>query len=1090
MSMTMREVTYPLTLAAALALPVLTAHGDDWPMQGRDATRNAVSPEKGAPTHWQVERLRGGVTVQPGWNVRWVARLGSANLCSPVVAGGLVWVGTNNDSPRDPRHKQDASVLMCFRESDGQFLWQYVSPRLGADFEDFPRAPISCSPLVEGDRLYFTTNRGEVVCFDLAGLRAGKGEPVLLWKLDTRKELGVRLFGHSMIGKYTCSLSSTYKGRLYVSTGNGVGEDMKTVAAPGAPSLVCLDARTGKVLWSDRSPGKDIILAQWSSPLVAEFNGRGQVMAAQGDGWLRSFDALTGELLWKFDLNPKKAKPYRPGGGGEKNFPVAPPVLYEGRVYLAAGQDPDDGAGVGHLWCIDPPKAPTNKEKDVTPVGDNFDPKDPINKDSALAWHYGGPVVPRPKDDEREWHFGRTLSSVAIHGGLVIAPEANGYVHCLDARTGKCHWVADVESAIRASPLIADGKVYVPTDDDRVWVFALSAEKRLLARNEGAYGRSGLTFANGTLYQATGSRLWAIGAPVAEGRAPGHWPQWRGADRRNVSHERGLLKRWPENGPPLAWRAKGLGDCPGTVAVAGGTVYALGYVGDEERVTALDEADGKARWAARIGPAVKENSVMRWLSQRTPLVEGDRLYAVTARGDLVCLRTPGGKELWRKSYVKDFEGKSAVWGFCDHLLVDDDRLVVVPGGKKATVAVLNKKTGATVWTRAVPGGDTPHYGATVLSRAGGVPHYIVVLGGGLAGVRAGDGKLLWRYPRIGNPIGNCYAPIVVGDQVFCASGYGRGVALLSLKRNDDGLDATEEYYQARTLPPWHETTIEHEGYVYAGATTKMVCLEMATGKVLWEARGAVGGTYAVTCADGRLYLRDQFGRVALVEATPKGYVENGLFQIPTAGRKPGSTAPVVAGGRLYLRDDDVLHCYDIKEEITPKKDGAGKPGSGGRVPRAAFVPTPPEVVEEMLSLAKVTRMDVVFDLGCGDGRVLVAAAKRYGCQARGFDLDPECVKAAREAVEKEGVRDLVRVEEKDLYAADLKEATVITLYLLARMNEKLVPRLQALRAGTRVVAHEFAIPGMRPDQVVRGNTREGRKYALYLYTLPLRREGE
>src|SRR5262249_48991151 len=159
-------------------------------------------------------------------------------------------------------------------------------------------------------------------------------------------------------------------------------------------------------------------------------------------GWLRSFDALTGELLWKFDLNPRKAKPYKVGGGGEKNFPIATPVLFEDRVYVATGQELDDGPGVGHLWCIDATKTPRNKDKDVSPVGDNFDPNDPVNKDSALIWHHGG-QLPKPLEDGREYVFGRTMSSVAIHDGLLIAPELAGYVHCLDARTGKCHWVAD-----------------------------------------------------------------------------------------------------------------------------------------------------------------------------------------------------------------------------------------------------------------------------------------------------------------------------------------------------------------------------------------------------------------------------------------------------------------------------------------------------------------------------------------------------------------------------------------------------------------------------------------------------------------------
>jgi len=414
-----------IALAVILGLaPASITHAGDWPALGRDSSRNAATPEKGAPTDWQIQKpARDKTPAQLAKNVRWEARLGSNNLASPVVAGGLVWVGTNNDVPRDPKKKEDAAVLMCFRETDGKFLWQYVSPRLDSEHEDFDRNSLNCSPLAEGDRLYFTTNRGDVVCLDIAALRAGKGEPRVVWKLDTRKELGVRLWAYSMLGKFTCSIGPSYKGRLYVTTGNGTGENSKTVPAPKAPSLVCLDAKTGKVLWSDASPGKGIMLAQWSSPLVAEVKGKGQVIAAQGDGWLRSFDALTGKLLWKFDLNPKKATPYKVGGGGERNFPLATPVLYENRVYIATGQEIDDGPNVGHLWCIDITKTPKNEAKDLSPVGDDFDPKSKVNADSALVWHYGGLVVPKPKGDESEWVFGRTMSNVAVHDGLVIAPE-------------------------------------------------------------------------------------------------------------------------------------------------------------------------------------------------------------------------------------------------------------------------------------------------------------------------------------------------------------------------------------------------------------------------------------------------------------------------------------------------------------------------------------------------------------------------------------------------------------------------------------------------------------------------------------------
>jgi outer membrane protein assembly factor BamB len=257
------------------------------------------------------------------------------------------------------------------------------------------------------------------------------------------------------------------------------------------------------VLWQDASPGKDIMWASWSSPIVAEVKGRAQVIHAQGDGWLRSFDPLTGKLLWKFDLNPKKAKPYKFGGTGEKNFPTATPVLYDGRVYIATGQYPEDGPGVGHLWCIDPTKEPKAADRDVSPG----------TKEPAVIWHYGG-KLPKPKKDGRTYAFGRSVSSVAIHNGLVIATEVNGYVHCLDAKTGKAYWMADVKCGTTASPVIAGGRAYIATQDDEVWVFAVSRNKRLLARNTTNLGGlfCGPVLANNVMYLAGQSRLLAIDA--------------------------------------------------------------------------------------------------------------------------------------------------------------------------------------------------------------------------------------------------------------------------------------------------------------------------------------------------------------------------------------------------------------------------------------------------------------------------------------------------------------------------------------------------------------------------------------------------
>jgi len=494
---------------------------------------------------------------------------------------------------------------------------------------------------------------------------------------------------------------------------------------------------------------------------------------------------------------------------------------------------------------------------------------------------------------------------------------------------------------------------------------------------------------------------------------------------------------------------------------------------------------------------VPENEVMRWLAQRAPTVDNDRIYVSTARGEVVCLQVHDGKELWRKDYRKDFEGRSGTWGFGDRPLVDDNALICVPGGTKATVVALNKKTGDVLWKCAVPEGDTPEHGATVRAVAGGVGLYLVSLQRGLVGVRASDGKLLWRYTRLGGATANCYTPIVSGARVLTACGYNKGIALLALESTAGEVKVKEQFYQQAALPPWHEALIEVELKLYYCLRGKLTCLELETRKVLWEERCPLGPNVAMTAAEERLYLRSPNGQVALVAASGKAFALYGSFQVPDAQAKSGTTAPVVAGGRLYLRDDDRLFVHDIKEGTS----GTGKAGTevvpapGGPAPRkgreadAVFVPTPQDVVEKMLELAGVRKADVVYDLGCGDGRIVVTAARKYGCRAAGFDIDRECVRLSRANVAKAGVEKLVTIEHKDIFTLDLAEADVITLYLLPRMNERLLPQLAKLKPGSRIVCHANPIPGIRPEKVVAVVSREDElAHKVYVYVTPLKRE--
>lgn len=486
-------------LKRSLLLAVLIIAGAsravDWPMRGKDASRNAVSLERNAPVDWQI-----GTKTEPSRNVLWSARLGTYSLGDPVIADGLVWVGTNNDPPRDPTQKQDATVLMCFRERDGQFLYQYVSPRLerGKRF-DWDYSSLASSPLVEGDRLWFCNNRCEVVCLDIGPLRTGQGQPRLVWKIDLRKELGV-LPKAVMIGNNAihCSVAS-HGDRIYVNTTNA--RYLDNVPAPNAPSLVCFQKSTGQVVWTDNSPGENILEVQHGSPLVIEIDGRGQVIMGQGDGWLRSFDALTGALLWKFDINFKEPRRELKAGQwltrGNLNYFVATPVFYKNRVYIAGGRHAEWGDGPGRLCCIDP-----MKREDVSSELDDGTGQGKPNPNSALVWEYLG----RGQD---KMH--RSLSSVAIDNNLVIAPDRNGLIHCLDARSGEVQWVHNAKAGIYASPLIVDGKVYIGDEDGDFLILELAREKtRIVERNFGKPIYASPVYANGVLYVMTAGDLYAI----------------------------------------------------------------------------------------------------------------------------------------------------------------------------------------------------------------------------------------------------------------------------------------------------------------------------------------------------------------------------------------------------------------------------------------------------------------------------------------------------------------------------------------------------------------------------------------------------
>jgi outer membrane protein assembly factor BamB/precorrin-6B methylase 2 len=1087
----------------------------DWPMLGHDGTRNSVSGEEGAPVAWRIEQRRDGQLIRGAKGVRWSAKLGSATFSSPVVSGGLVWIGTNNSRPGVKQNDTEGSALLCFRAEDGKQVYQYVSPRFGTSrIQDSGFAGLGSSPLTEGDRLWIVTNRSEVLCLDIGPLQRGDGAPRELWKLDLVKEFDIfpRIF--TMGPARPCSIGPSWKGRIFVTTNNGVDQSYAIVPKPNAPSLVCLDKNTGKVHWKDNSPGGNVLLTQLASPTVAEIGGRVQVVVPQSDGWTRSFDPQTGEKLWEFDVNPKASR-YDIRGVGNRNCLMGNAVVYEGRVYVASGNDPERGDGIGRLVCIDPTKRgdvsselavdsagkPLARRR-VQAVNEKEGEKAIPNPNSALIWEF----VRCGADDFLDVMH-RSMGSVAIANGLVIAADFSGIVHCLDAKTGKRHWSHDALAAIWATPLIVGDKVYVADEDGGIAVFQLSADPKhaepLATTTHSSSICASPVYANGTLYVANRNTLFAVDAASARrfGDEAAHWPQWRGSKRDNRSSDTGLLASWPADGPPLAWRVDGLGDGIASVALANDRIFTCTTYRSGEYAFALDEATGERLWATRVGSAVEENLLMRWLGQRTPTVDGNRLYAFTNAGWLVCLEADTGSVLWRVSYPHEFGARPGNWGFCDRPLVDGERLVCVPGGSSSTLAVLDKRSGKVIWTKLLEHRESAAYGAPLIVETDGLKQYVAFLHRGLVSFAADDGRLLWRYDRIANGIGNSYTPIALADGLLCPNGYGRGVARLKLTRRNSDIVYEEVYFQPETLDPFEDSTVVVDGRLYAFRTGGLLqCFNVADGARLWgPVRRGGSGKAAGTYADGHLYIRWEDGTLGLVQTHASEYVESGRFKLGDPRKSLGSTFPVVAGGRLYVRDNDRLYCYDVtqhpadmpapKTRFVKLAEPNAPPNADVSTPRgpsAIFVPTPSDVVERMLTAAGVRKDDVVYDLGSGDGRIVIEAARKYGCRAVGLEIDRDLVSLSRERARESKVEKLVTIGEADLFARDFNDASVVAVYLYPQLLKRLLPKFDQLRPGTRIVAHQFEIPDVRPEKTIVVESKEtGAKHTIYVWTIPL-----
>lgn len=453
--------------------------------------------------------------VTTGKNVLWTARLGSMAWGGPTVSGGKIFVGSNNAAGYLDQYPptKDMGVLLCFDIKDGSFLWQDSNEKHPSGrVHDWPLQGVTSAPAVEGDRLWYVSNLAEVVCLDTEGFYDDEDDGIAdikprelsrrdpakmlqadtVWRFDMMANLNV--FPHNA----SCSGVAFSSHAVFVNTGNAVNETHLEIPNPQAPSFLALDKKTGKVLWSDHSPGENILHGAWGTPTYAVIAGQPQVIFPGGDGWLYSFDPAgagdgKSKLLWKFDCNPKDTK-WQIGGRGTRNNLLAAPTVAGDLVFVAMGQDPDHGDGPGRVLCIDP-----TKRGDVSPslVFNSSDPHKAIphrrviacdeergdftrrNPNSALVWEHTNTDLNSDGKTEFEEEMHRSISRVAVKNDLAVVTDASGIVHCLDANSGRAHWTFDLYAGCWTSPIISADHIYTTDEDGAVTVFKLSADPKI-----------------------------------------------------------------------------------------------------------------------------------------------------------------------------------------------------------------------------------------------------------------------------------------------------------------------------------------------------------------------------------------------------------------------------------------------------------------------------------------------------------------------------------------------------------------------------------------------------------------------------------
>jgi len=388
------------------------------------------------------------------------------------------------------------------------------------------------------------------------------------------------------------------------------------------------------------------------------------------------------------------------------------------------------------------------------------------------------------------------------------------------------------------------------------------------------------------------------------------WTQWRGTHRDGKSSEKGLLATWPDGGPKLQWQAKNLGSGYSTPSVVGDQLYVLSNQGNEkEEVLAISISDGHKIWSTAIGKVGANQGPQYPGARATPTVNGDFVYALGSDGDLVCLDTKSGQKKWAKNLRSDFSGVPGMWAYSESPLIDDDVLICSPGGNASTVVALQKSTGATVWKSPIAEGDAASYASPIVAEIEGVKQYILYLGKGVVGLKADTGELLWRFSKTSDAQANIATPIVKDNLVYsAASRVGGGLAQVTGTKGDP-----KEVYFAKSLPAGMGGSVLIDGYLFGSIGSTIACVDFLTGAIKWQDRGI--GAASVCFADGRLYLHGESNELTMIAATPDGYKSLGKCTPPNSsdrGKSKAWTHPVISNGRLYIRDQGDIWCYDVR----------------------------------------------------------------------------------------------------------------------------------------------------------------------------------